>query len=133
MLEDLIDAVFARAFLDQGKALPRTGEAFNAALQAGRSSLVSTGETVENVLLDTLQSLVSVRQRLTGLKENHPAREDIMSQLDGLFAPGFLYRTPWDWLSHYPRYLKALDTRLERIEAHGVDELAVRVGSSRTI
>ena len=61
---------------------------------------------------------MTVRQLLAGLDDHHPARKDIENQLEALFAPGFLYDTPWEWYLHYPRYLKALANRLERIDAH---------------
>ena len=117
LLEDLIDAVFAQAFLERDGEMPRTREAFGAALQAGRGDLVPAGASYESVLLDTLETLVSVRKRFAGLGGNHPAREDIQAQLRDLFAPGFLSRTPRERFDHFPRYLKALDVRLERIEA----------------
>src|SRR5690606_29558795 len=39
---------------------------------------------------------------------------DIQQQLQQLFYPGFLYRTPLEWLNQYPRYLRAINQRLEK-------------------
>ncbi len=118
LLDDLLDAVFARAFLD-GDVLPRSEQAFQAGLQSGRGEIITIGNDYERVLLATFESLVEVRRRLAGLTDSALAyvREDIERQLEGLLGAGFLYRTPWGRIGHYPRYMKALQTRLERLAA----------------
>ena len=119
LLDDLVDAVFRRAFLDPLTDLPRGEADFKSALQSGRGELVDLGNDYERVLLNAFESLVSVRQRLAGLAEQRweYARRDVSRQLELLLGQGFLYLTPWEWLFHYPRYMKALATRLERITA----------------
>src|SRR5690606_40092451 len=39
---------------------------------------------------------------------------DIQQQLQQLFYPGLVYNTPREWLEQYPRYLRAILTRLEK-------------------
>ncbi len=119
LMEDLVDAVCRRAFLDDVGALPRTESAFQSALQAGRGELVNIGNDYERVLLNAFEPLVDVRSRLGSLTDARwdYARRDVEKQLQDLLAPGFLRDTPWEWLSHYPRYMKALSTRLERLAA----------------
>jgi ATP-dependent helicase HrpA len=39
---------------------------------------------------------------------------DVQQQLEKLFYPGFLYVTPNQWLQQYPRYLRAILSRLEK-------------------
>ncbi len=46
--------------------------------------------------------------------------DDIQVQTDGLFPAGFLQTTPWQWLAEYPRYLKAIRLRLERLKNGGL-------------
>ena len=41
--------------------------------------------------------------------------DDIRGQLAALLPPGFLTATPWRWLAHYPRYLKAISLRLNKL------------------
>ena len=43
------------------------------------------------------------------------SREDIKMQLAGLLQTGFMRDTPAAWLAQYPRYMKALRTRVERL------------------
>lgn len=119
LLDDLINAVFARAFLAD-RDPPRSESEFAAALQAGRGELVTIANEYEKVLLNCLGPLAAVRSRLAALEEPHweYARRDMEAQLDGLLAPGFLYRTPWQRISQYPRYMKAVATRLDRLAAN---------------
>jgi ATP-dependent helicase HrpA len=48
-------------------------------------------------------------------KQYHNARADIDTQQGALFAPGFQRDTPAQWLSQYPRYMKALAIRAEKL------------------
>jgi ATP-dependent helicase HrpA len=116
LLDDLIDACFARALLD-GSALPRTDKDFEAALQRGRGELVNCGNELERTLLNTLAPLTELRQLLARLDDPQAdyVRRDIEQQLSHLLAPGFQYDAPWQWLLSYPRYLKALVLRLQRL------------------
>ena len=40
---------------------------------------------------------------------------DIREQLAHLVYPGFVVSTPWEWLVEYPRYLKAIALRLDKL------------------
>jgi ATP-dependent helicase HrpA len=62
----------------------------------------------------------------------------VRAQLDELTAAGFLTATPWEWLSHLPRYLKAAQLRLEKLtagrlaqDARHMSDLAPRVRAYR--
>jgi len=41
--------------------------------------------------------------------------KDINQQLTYLFSPEYLANVPIEWLKHYPRYLKAIQYRLEKL------------------
>jgi ATP-dependent helicase HrpA len=43
------------------------------------------------------------------------ALDDIRDQLSLLFPPNFLTAQPWEWLQHFPRYLKAISLRFKKI------------------
>ncbi len=42
---------------------------------------------------------------------------DIRDQLQRLLSPGFVAAIPADWLEHLPRYLQALERRLEKLRS----------------
>jgi ATP-dependent helicase HrpA len=48
-------------------------------------------------------------------KSSAPAAEDVRQQLARLLAAGWIARTPWERLQHFPRYLKAATLRLEKL------------------
>jgi ATP-dependent helicase HrpA len=55
---------------------------------------------------------------------------DVERQLSQLFAPGFIVTTPAAQLAHFPRYLKAIELRLDKVksdparDAARMDEIA---------
>ena len=115
--QDILDAVFDRAFI-LDKAYPVTRKEFLAICDEGRPSMRSSTEELCKLLLDILEQHHKIRQATKG---NLPlnwieAAADIRVQLDGLVYKGFLLRTPNAELRQYPRYLKAIERRLERLD-----------------
>ncbi len=117
MVEDLVDAAYVQALQLDGE-LPRDEAAFRSLLARGGGGVVECANGCETILLNTLRPLAEVRQRLATPASGGWAESlaDIDSQLAGLFAPSFQRDTPLEWLSQYPRYLKALLNRVERLK-----------------
>jgi ATP-dependent helicase HrpA len=44
-----------------------------------------------------------------------PVLAEIDAQLGLLFQPGFIAATPWRWLQQYPRYLRAVVARIDKL------------------
>jgi ATP-dependent helicase HrpA len=116
LVEDLIDAAYLQAICPGGE-LPRSREAFLAALEAGRSAIVARANELESILGNGLRALADARQKLAAMDAGawRDSREDIDGQVRGLLHDGFLRDTPGEWLAQYPRYMKALLTRVERL------------------
>jgi ATP-dependent helicase HrpA len=116
LVEDLIDAAYLQAmWLDE--KLPYTLEEFRQLEQAGRGRVVSRANELQSIQRNTLAVLAEVRHRLAGMPAGQWAdtRDDIEQQLEGLLKDGFQRDTPGEWLTQYPRYLKALRNRVERL------------------
>jgi ATP-dependent helicase HrpA len=116
VVEDLIDAAYAQAMhLDD--SLPWTEDAFRALERAGRGEVIGRANELEAIQLNTLQVLAEVRRKLAEMAPDKwiNTKEDIEEQLRDLLQPGFQRDTPGDWLAQYPRYLKALRARVERL------------------
>ncbi len=116
LVEDLIDASFMQAMgLDM--ALPYTQSDFHAIVVAGKGEVVGRASEIEMILLTVLRLLVEIRQKLAALEAGKWAdtRADIEAQISGLLAAAFQRDTPPESLVHFPRYLKALQQRLERL------------------
>jgi ATP-dependent helicase HrpA len=69
------------------------------------------------VLFNFLKVLAELRRKLAGLDTDKwpGSREDVERQLRRLLQAGFLRDTPREWFEQYPRYLKALRNRVERL------------------
>jgi ATP-dependent helicase HrpA len=113
--------------------LPRTAPAYERCKQAVREGLVIQAQGLADVLSTSLHSLVKIKKQLKQHRTQLPLAftlSDIRTQLAHLFYPGMLYRTPEDWLRQYPRYMQALEIRLEKApldpnkDRRLVDELA---------
>ncbi|TQV78700.1 ATP-dependent RNA helicase HrpA [Exilibacterium tricleocarpae] len=116
VVDDLLCAACAMACLD-GRPLPRDSDAFEQCLAAGRGQLAACANELEAALQQILTGLVEIKKCLKSQKNALLlafAAGDINRQLQGLVYPGFLARTPIDWLRQYPRYFKAILLRLEK-------------------
>jgi ATP-dependent helicase HrpA len=116
LVEDLIDAAFASAMLDADE-LPATEQDFQRAVTTGKGEVVSRANELEVIVLGSLRLFAEIRQKLATYDGDSwlDTRADIDAQLKRLWAPGFMRDTPGDWLAQYPRYHKALRTRVERL------------------
>lgn len=74
-------------------------------------------QDVTPIAVPILEAVGGVRSALRKLDKatSHPAADDVRRQLQDLTPPGFWVETPWEWLGHLPRYLRAMDERLRRV------------------
>jgi ATP-dependent helicase HrpA len=116
LLEDLVDASYLQAMAVDA-ATPYTETDFLALLNRGKGEIIARSSELEAVLLNSLRVLTDIRQRLAALPQGNwsDTRQDIDSQLLRLLIPGFMRDTPEPWLAQFPRYLKALRLRIERL------------------
>jgi len=117
VLERLIMLAY---FLAHGldRDLPRTRQAFEQRVLAGRSGVVATAYKVQDLLYRILDSWFAVRGLLQQKRflapRALPLQQDVGQQLDQLLGADFLLRTPWLQLQQYPRYLQAVLVRLDK-------------------
>jgi ATP-dependent helicase HrpA len=110
-----ITASYLSAFnLDDSQ--PRDQESFEQLLDSGKSKLHSAGEQIANVLEEFLKARFSLLKNLTALNSDELGyfSEDIKQQLDNLMTEKLLLSTSIEWLKQYPRYLQAIQLRLDR-------------------
>jgi len=102
--------------------LPRSAAEFKERLKAGRERLGLAVQEVMDLAGPLLEAFHQARlalEQATGAKWAYAAA-DVRAQLDRLIVPGFLTRTPWDWLKQFPRYLRAIPIRLESLRSGGL-------------
>lgn len=118
--EHLRDLIAERAFLTE-EPWPRTQGDFGVRVAAGKTRLPHAAADVVRTLSPLFEAYTQVRRLWE--RTNHPqfaaTRQDVHDQLTQLLMPGFLVETPWSWLVHLPRYLKAIVRRLEKLTAGG--------------
>lgn len=99
----------------------RSQTAFQQAVQAGRPQLFRQAQASSRLLAPIFALQYAIRQQLKA-SPTHPvwqaAVADITDQLAHLLPPDFLDTTPITALQHFPRYLKGIQRRLEKLAAN---------------
>ncbi|MET1021434.1 MAG: ATP-dependent RNA helicase HrpA [Arthrobacter sp.] len=97
--------------------LPWDEASFNALYEQVRAELIDTVFTVTAVVERVLASTRRIERALKGTTSLAliSALNDMKSQLEQLVFPGFVARTGYRQLSQLPRYLAAIEKRLEKL------------------
>ena len=125
LLAASIDACFiAEAGID---AL-RGKQAFAEALNRGRGHLAEHFNRNARLLGEILQRYRAIRRQLKQAPLNLlDTVSDIQDQLDHLFPPRFILEVGAQHLQHYPRYLAAIEKRLEKAQQNPRRERQLRL------
>ena len=116
---EFVELLAERAFV-AGQPLPRKREEFEAQLAAGREQIGLAVQEVGDLVGPLWEAYHQARlamERIAGRWDD--VLDDVQRQLAGLIHPGFLADTPWQWLTQFPRYLRAIPQRLERLAFGG--------------
>ncbi|MBT8161089.1 MULTISPECIES: ATP-dependent RNA helicase HrpA [Arthrobacter] len=97
--------------------LPWDKAAFDALYELVRADLIDTVFTVTAVVERVLASTRRIEKQLKGSTSLSliSALNDMKSQLEQLVYPGFVAQSGYAQLSHLPRYLAAIEKRLEKL------------------
>ncbi|WP_017926209.1 ATP-dependent RNA helicase HrpA [Thioalkalivibrio sp. HL-Eb18] len=113
--DQILEAAADRVFL--AEPWPRDAEAFRERLEARLPEFSPTVMELSRLAAEILRHWHDLRTRLQGdlpLSWIEAAR-DMRGQLEALVPADCLLRTPHDVLPELPRYLQAIDKRLERL------------------
>jgi ATP-dependent helicase HrpA len=103
-------------FFPDDVPLPRTRDAFDALIESRRGDFADLAEKLAAEIGGILREWRQVRANLDGVRALAPAAAaDIDAELGALLPPDFIEATPREWLGHFPRYLKAVRRRIERL------------------
>jgi len=116
----LAELLAQRAFVDP-LPTPRSAEEFEAARKAGQRELPVAVQDVARLLPSLFEEYHQVCCQLEEGAAVLPgdAAEDLRGQLRELMPERFLVETPWGWLLHFPRYLRAMRLRIEKLRTGG--------------
>jgi len=114
--QDIVTAILMVAFPAETMEI-RDSIDFQTCLVAGRSRLASTAEEVAQLVEIILTEYGRISGEIQVTKSiSRESHEDLHTQADALVYSGFIAVTPLPRLRHYPRYIKAMRLRVERMK-----------------
>ncbi len=118
LLEDIIDAAVEES-LFADSVLPRSQPQYQQRAEQARTVLVDSANRIALRIGETLASYHRIQKLLKGAVQPQwlNSLADIREQLQRLLAPGFVAATPAEWLEHLPRYLQAVERRLDKLRS----------------
>jgi len=121
--DELVTAICREAFLGT-EPWPCTRAEFVQRLQEGETHLLETGQRLCAALAEALAAFHAVTRRLKGAIAPAllPEMNDIQAHLQQLLPRHFVRHTPYSWLLQYPRYLRAVQARLDKCGRHPARE-----------
>ena len=112
----LIDVAFARACL--AEPWPGDATSFKQRCVEAKTRLGLLAQEVCRLVGLILSEWQAVQKKLNGFKVHPAAVQDIEKQLGRLLGRQFIAQTPFERLQHYPRYLKAISLRLDKLRGN---------------
>ena len=117
LIEQILNLALERAFMND--PLPVNAEQFAERLQAGKPRLALIAQEISKHTLAALQAHADLQKKLAQAKAaSATAYTDIQVQVQGLIFPKFVADTPYSQLVHFPRYLKAISMRIDKLRAN---------------
>ncbi|WP_269629579.1 ATP-dependent RNA helicase HrpA [Pelomonas sp. BJYL3] len=113
--DQIIDVALDRAFLVD--PLPTDEFSFKARIEEGRTRLNLIAQEVARLAGTVLVEYQAALRKLKDSRAPKEVAEDIQAQLQRLCGKRFVLQTPWAQLQHYPRYLKGITLRLDKLRA----------------
>ena len=110
--EDLLDRLVMTVFLE-GREPLRGASALEQRIASSRGGMGLPAQEISRTVQGALERLARILAALP--KAAAPAAADIRAQLAWLMPAGFLLVTPWERLQELPRYLQAIEQRLEKL------------------
>lgn len=117
LVEDILLASLDTCILDGESSLPRDGAGLASLAERKRGHWADHAERLARLTLEILKLWHGLQKRFKGKIDlaQAVALNDIKQQLANLVYPGFVRETPGIWLKELPRYLKAVELRLEKL------------------
>jgi ATP-dependent helicase HrpA len=112
--EDMLTAIADRAFIGEDD-LPRNNDEFMKLKARARTRLPAVTQAV----VRQVQAIATEYQALANAQAKMPAtvnrlKKDVEQQIQLLVYKNCFSQTPWQYLQHVPRYLKALNLRIQK-------------------
>ncbi len=113
--DQLLRVSYDRACM--AEPLPATQAEFARRCDEGKTRLSLLAQELCRLVAGILAEHQALRKKLQGLKTFAQAQREIEEQLAQLLPKNFIAATPPERLQHFPRYLKAVALRLDKLRA----------------
>ncbi len=111
----ILEVALDRAFLLE--PLPMDEAGFRRRVEEGRGRLTLIANEVARLAGGILLDYATAVRKIKDTKIQPDATADATQQLQRLMPKRFLALTPWTQLQHFPRYLKAITLRLDKLRS----------------
>jgi ATP-dependent helicase HrpA len=118
----ILDLALDRAFL--AAPLPADPVAFKARVDEGRGRLTLVANEIARQAGMILIEYAAAARKLKDSKPPAEVATDVQQQLQRLVPKAFLSQTPYGQLQHFPRYLKAVQLRLDKLRSDPIRDAA---------
>ncbi|MCQ9422605.1 ATP-dependent RNA helicase HrpA [Pseudomonas sp. LJDD11] len=117
LIEDILLASLDSCVLEGEANLPRDGAGLLSLAERKRGEWAEHAERLARLTLEILKLWHGLQKSFKGKIDlaRAVALNDIKAQLGRLVYPGFVRETPAQWFKELPRYLKAIELRLEKL------------------
>jgi len=111
----IVDSALDRACL--AEPWPSDQQAFELRRNEGKARLGLLAQEVGRLAKQILTEWSALQKKLPQAKPHAAAYADLQKQQAGLMGKWFLRDAPYRQLTHYPRYLKAAQVRIDKLRA----------------
>jgi ATP-dependent helicase HrpA len=110
--QDLLRLILHTVFVERREI--RTQQAFERSLQDNKPQFIGMANEAGKMALEIMQLYGAIKTQLQAFNATDPLAKDIAEQLGFLIYAGFIHNTPYLQLKALPRYLKAIQYRLDK-------------------
>lgn len=118
--EDVKNAIIDAALnlvISEGE-LPKNEEEFRELCRQIKTKLNLLGGELGRLLTSIVQEAGVIQKKIKTISIYKEVEKDIKNQLEDLFPKNFIKTVPLNYLKHYPRYLKAIGVRIDKIRSN---------------
>ncbi len=114
--QQILAMTFERCCLND--PLPANEAEFAVRGKEAKTRLLLIAQEIARLVLNVLSEYQAVQKALPQLKTHTQAFQDVRAQLEWLLHKRFIADTPYERLQHVPRYLKAINQRIEKLRSN---------------
>ncbi len=114
--QQILAMTFERCCLND--PLPTNEAEFAVRGKEAKNRLLLVAQEIARLAGNVLTEYQLVQKNLPQLKTHNQANQDVRAQLEWLLHKRFIADTPYERLQHVPRYLKAINLRIEKLRSN---------------